>query len=56
MINDATDRLREITRDFADIYKQAATFINEVNDKLAGENIFLTLNLHKFVQIEDPQE
>lgn len=45
MINDATDRPSEITRDFADIYQQAATFINEVNDKLAGENVFLTLNL-----------
>lgn len=45
MINDATDRHSEITRDFADIYQQAATFINEVNDILAGENVFLTLNL-----------
>ena len=42
MINDATDGLSAITRDFADVHQHAATFTNEVNDKLAGENIYLS--------------
>ena len=45
MINDSTDRLSSITRDVADVHQHAATFINLMNDKLPGENIYLSPNL-----------
>ena len=38
-------RLSSITGDFADVHQHAATIINEVNDKLTGENIYLSPNL-----------
>ena len=38
-------RLNRQTRDFADVHQNAATFINEVKDKLSGENINLSPNL-----------
>ena len=45
MIKDSTNRLSAITRHFAGVHQYAATFINEVNDKLAGENIYHSPNL-----------
>ena len=45
MINEATDKLSNIARDFAAIYQHATTFINGVNDKLSEEGIRLTTDL-----------
>jgi hypothetical protein len=45
MINEATDKLSKIARDFAAIYQHATTFINGVNDKLSEEDIRLTTDL-----------
>ena len=45
MINEATDKLSNIARDFAAIYQHATTFINGVNDKLSEEGIRLTIDL-----------
>ena len=45
MINEATDKLSKIARDFAAIYQHATTFINGVNDKLSKEGIRFTTDL-----------
>ena len=45
MINEATDKLSKIARDFAATYQHATTFINGVNDKLSKEGIRLTTDL-----------
>ena len=39
MINEATDKLSKIGRDFAAIYQHATTFISGVNDRLSEEGI-----------------
>ena len=44
MINDSTDRLCPITRNFVDVHHHAATFINKVMDEVARENINLEPN------------
>ena len=45
MINEATDKLSKIARDFAAIYQHATTFISGVNDRLSEEGIHLTTDL-----------
>jgi hypothetical protein len=45
MMNEATDKLSKIARDFLTIYKHATTFINGVNDKLFEQGIRLTTDL-----------
>ena len=53
MINEATDKLSKVARDFAAIYQHATTFLNGVNDKLFEEGIHLTTATYpKFVQLE----
>ncbi|CAH2220775.1 Hypothetical predicted protein [Pelobates cultripes] len=45
MVEDATNRLSKISRDFSGVYESATTFIDHLNEKLAAEDIAISKSI-----------